>query len=176
MGVLGKVRAEYKCKNLTDRIDIAHRHCSDNFSTQIIKMTASSVNTPSITPKPEKFPLNLLTCFISQNVDDDIMGSSSKLILEQVSSNSDGPDIRRFLQQDKTVECQQCYAIFKDKKKLKQHRKIALYCHAFSNEINVECPQCLNIFSNNKELNNHRKIGYYCECLSTDVNYNTINY
>ena len=150
------------------------RHCSGKYKTQIIKMATSTVITPSPTSRSKKFPLNLLTCCVSQNFDDDSMISSSKL-LEQVSSESDGPDIKRFIHQDKTVECHQCHIIFKDKKKLKKHRKIALYCHAFSNEINVECPQCHNIFDNNKDLNNHRKIGYYCECLSTDVNYNTIN-
>ena len=155
--------------------NIPLRHCSGKYNTQIIKMAATTVNTPSPISRSKKFPLNLLTCCVSQNFDDDRVMSSSKL-LEQVSSESFGPDIKRFLHQDKTVECHQCHTTFVDKKQLKKHRKIALYCHAFSNEINVECPQCHNIFGNNKELNNHRKIGYYCECLSTDVNYNTINY
>ena len=117
-------------------------------------MSTSTVNTSSPVSRVSKFPLNLFTCCITQNSDD---------------------DIERFFHQDKNIICHQCHTIFTDKKQLKKHKKIKFYCDAFSTDVNVKCPQCHNIFLDTKELYNHRKIGYYCECLSTDINNNKIN-
>ena len=99
-------------------------------------MSTSTAKT-STASRPSKFPLNLFKCCISQNFDDN--------------------DIQGFLHQDKNVECNQSHTTFNDSKQLKKHRKIKLYCDAFSNEVNVKCTKCHNIFRNNKELNNHRK-------------------
>ena len=125
---------------------------SPNFSNSIPWTRSQSsipidhVKADPIARGPRKFALNLIKSCISPNVEDDDVIPSSKCLLEEVSSKSDGPNIKKILGLDKTFECPKCYNNFNTKKQLKKHRKIGFYCDSFGSEVDVECIQCHTFF------------------------------